>query len=81
MAWNYRVIKDTYKDDKSEHVFYRLAEVYYDKEGNPDSFSLSHDMLQAEDKDELFEILGMLSKAFDKPTLSVHKDRIKEEVI
>lgn len=69
MSWNYRVVAEL----KDEWVFYRVAEVYYNKYGVPEAWSLD-DYNPVNNWDNLEDLVGTVKKlqdALTKPVLRV----------
>ena len=80
MAWKYKVIEDVYKTDQGEHVFYRMAEVHLNDKNEPNSSPIYEDILQADSKEELAQVLLKMIQATAEPTLVLEKDRLREGV-
>ena len=77
MAWKYKVVEDVYKTDQGEHIFYRMAEVHFNH-NNEASSPIHEDILQADSKEELAQILLKMIQATAEPTLVLNKDRLRE---
>lgn len=76
MSWNYRILSEVVGD----HTEYRVAEVYYDDDGNPKYWSLP-DFNPLSGWDELEELLGTIGQvqeALSKPVLRVFGDHLEE---
>lgn len=67
MGWNHRVIKKVEKDDTQ--VWYGIHEVYYDKDGNVDGYTMEPRRLLGENIDELRWTLEKMIEALEKPVL------------
>ena len=74
MSWNHRVMKRSYthKDGTIEYT-YAIHEVYYDKEGNVDSYTEDSVAPQGETLEELEKEIELFKKAILKPVLNYEK--------
>lgn len=71
--WNYRVIK--IQDENGIH--FTLAEVYYDENDCPSGWIVCNNTLIWSKYENLKGTVGLLSKAFELPTLTVDGDKLK----
>jgi len=72
MTWNYRIIQTNYKPDgfDDEYTAYAIHEVYYNEDGEPDSWTLrSMSLDNYESVEELEESMKLMMNAFKKPVL------------
>ncbi len=67
MSWNHRIL--AHKD--GEDWFFQIHEVYYDKEGKPNSYTSNGVSVGAESVEGINWVLGKMKKCLDKPILSV----------
>ena len=67
MSWNYRIL--AHKD--GEDWFFQIHEVYYDKEGKPNSYTANGISVGAESVEGINWVLGKMKECLDKPILSV----------
>lgn len=75
MSWNYRVLRSFHTSgDYSEYAF-TIHEVYYDKEGNPKSWSKNSIDPHGTSMDELKSDMKMMSSALEKPVLEVYAEK------
>ena len=65
MSWNYRVIEHEDEDVK----FYQIHEVYYDKDGNPESMTEDASLPFGDNVEELNHTLIYMISALTKPVL------------
>lgn len=70
MTWNYRVIKTKQIIDKIEHITYAIHEVYYDENGQVESWTENPVYLASESVNELKQDLLYIKKAFALPVLN-----------
>lgn len=68
MGWNYRVL--AHKESDGDHYF-QIHEVYYDGEGNPDSYTKDGARIGGDSIDSLAWSLTKMNECMDKPILSV----------
>lgn len=74
MSWNYRIVTETVNSVN----LYWIAEVYYDKNGNPDSCS-GREFNVLSDWDDIDDLIGTVEKtheALNKPVLRVVNNRL-----
>lgn len=74
MSWNYRVFAHKYNDE----VYFKIHECYYDKEGNPTSYTTNHIKFEAINLEDIKREIQMISIAFKKPILW-YGDKFPEE--
>jgi hypothetical protein len=76
MSWNYRILSE----GDGDHRVYFVAEVYYDKEGNPKNWSERdfNPLKGWDDQDELRGTIEQIYIALSKPTLRVMGDHLTE---
>lgn len=82
MSWNYRVIKEKKLVNKEVgyYDFYRIAEVYYDKENKVKGWSdNSTNLLSQENYEDLKGTSELMIKAFEKPVLIVRGNDLINE--
>ena len=65
MSWNHRLMK--MKDGEDD--FYQIHEVYYDKEGNVESYTKNGVTVGGNDIEEVKWVLLEMLAALDKPVL------------
>ena len=65
MSWNHRLMK--MKDGEDD--FYQIHEVYYDKEGNVESYTKNGVTVGGNDIEEVKWVLLKMLAALDKPVL------------
>lgn len=81
MSWNYRIIReldDSTSSKKEKTYFYKIAEVYYDDEGNIDGWCSSEGALEWCELESLIETIKLLQGVIDKPVLEVNGDTLIE---
>ena len=70
MNWDYRVIKRTFKMPSGYlEIQHAIYEVYYDEDGNVNTWSANPMYIAGETLDELRDDLKRYSAAFDRPIL------------
>ena len=67
MGWNHRVL--AHKD--GDEMYFQIHEVYYDKDGKPDSYTANGVGVGAESLDGIKWVLDKMKECLDKPILSV----------
>ena len=67
MGWNHRVL--AHKD--GDEMYFQIHEVYYDKDGKPDSYTANGVSVGAESLDGIKWVLDKMKECLDKPILSV----------
>jgi len=67
MSWNHRIL--AHKD--GDEMYFQIHEVYYDKEGKPNSYTLNGVSVGAESLDGINWVLDKMKECLDKPILSV----------
>lgn len=65
MSWNYRVL--ALEHDKE--IYFQIREVYYDKEGIPNSYSTSPSYIESENISGMEWTLNAYKEALSKPIL------------
>ena len=75
MTWNHRILANV-QDNGS--VYFQIHEVYYDKFGKPDSYTLNPITLGAEDIDGIKWTLKRIKKCLKKPIL-YHGEKFPKE--
>ena len=65
MSWNHRLMK--MKDGEDD--FYQIHEVFYDKEGNVESYTKNGVTVGGNDIEEVKWVLREMLAALDKPVL------------
>lgn len=70
--WNYRIVQAIDKEIDEDEPVLILAEVYYDRIGNP--YGWCNAIITGETVSELKRVHEMIEEAFDKPTLLSDKD-------
>lgn len=71
--WNYRIIKDT---DNNNESYYRVVEVYYNKNLKPTAWADCTDsILTCDNKEDLIETIKYLQHIIGKPIL----ERLKND--
>ena len=76
MSWNYRILAEVVGD----LTMYYIAEVYYDKEGNPKNWS-GRDFNPISDWDDLDDLRGtveQVAKALHEPVLRIIGNKLVE---
>lgn len=66
MSWNHRIL--AHKD--GDEMYFEIHEVYYDKEGKPDSYTANGVSVGAESLDGIKWVLDKMKECLDKPILS-----------
>jgi len=85
MTWNYRVIKKEHEplNEFDDGVTYSIHEVYYDKHGDIEAWTLKAIGLgDFDDMDDLKGSMELMQKAFDKPVLlltTINEDGAEKE--
>lgn len=73
MSWNYRVMAiETILPNKEKHILLQIADVYYDKLGNPKTYGdvKTHtEGVYGDDIKEIKSTLKLMSQAIKKPIL------------
>lgn len=73
-GWNYRVIKKQIENE----IYYTIAEVYYDEENCPVGWvECKQNSLQWEEYENLKGTIGLMTEAFDMPTLIIEGEKLK----
>jgi hypothetical protein len=67
MGWNHRVL--AHKD--GDEMYFQIHEVYYDKDGKPDSYTANGVSVGHESLDGIKWVLDKMKECLDKPILSV----------
>lgn len=75
MTWNYRVIRSV---DAEGEPLYSVHEVYYDKDGKPDSWTCDPVFLSAESVQQLIKDVVWILKSLTEPVLEVVDDKLIE---
>lgn len=74
MSWNYRIMAHEHKGE----VTLIIHEVYYDKKGKPNSYSEPPATFRGDSQQELFEVVGLMTRCFNRPILW-YGDKFPEE--
>lgn len=74
MGWNHRVLQHEYENE----VYYKIHEVYYDKEGNPNGYTANGVGVQADSLEGIKWTLDKMQECLSKPVLSA--ENFPEEV-
>lgn len=77
MSWNYRILAEVVGD----YTEYYVAEVYYDKDGNPKAWSDREEFNALrgwEDLEDLRGTIQQIQAALDKPVLRVMGEKLVE---
>ena len=72
MGWNYRIVED-------ENGWLSLREVYYNKKGKPDRWTVDRVALYAENMQEFVYMNYLMQKAFNKPILKIAGNKLVEK--
>ena len=67
MSWNHRILAHKDGDD----YYYQIHEVYYDDNGNPESYTTNGVSVGAESINGIEWTLDKMKECLDKPILSV----------
>lgn len=69
MSWNYKIIAH---DDNisTDEVYFKIHEVYYNKEGKPDGYTADPITIGGEDLKSLHWTINKIKECLDKPILS-----------
>lgn len=82
MTWNYRLIKTSQKLAGKTYHYYAIHEVFYDKKGEPTSWTVDAVDIGSEDPHEIKDILTtMLIDVHRQPILEVKKVDGKEKLV
>lgn len=65
MSWNYRVMACDYNDE----VYFQIHEVYYDENGNPDSYIENPVTVGGDNLSDIHWTLNRMKEATKKPIL------------
>ena len=74
MGWNHRVLEHKHRDN----VYYKIHEVYYDEEGNPNGYTANAVKMDSDSIEGLKWTLDMMQECLSKPVLSA--ENFPEEV-
>lgn len=78
MTWNYRIIKSNWKLKKLKGEQFAIHEVYYDKNGNPTSWSEKPQYLCAETVEAIMDDLILIRNAFKQPILELKRKKLQK---
>ena len=67
MSWNHRIL--AHKD--GDETYYQIHEVYYDKNGNPESYTANGVSVGAESLEGINWVLDKMKECVNKPILSI----------
>ena len=71
MTWNYRLCKETYKDNDYEEVGYQIKEAYYNKAGGIWAVTENGASIYGESVEEAKEVLKKMQLVFEKEVLDL----------
>lgn len=74
MGWNHRVLKHKYENN----VYYKIHEVYYDKNGIPDGYTKDGTSVESDSVEGIKWTLDKMQECLSKPVLSA--ENFPEEV-
>ena len=67
MTWNYRILASEYRGE----FYFKIHEVYYDDQGNPESHSVEGTKIEGDTITEIKNILHNMAESLKKPILLV----------
>lgn len=65
MSWNHRILAH----DTDGEIYLQIHEVYYDKEGVPDGYTMNAIAVSGEDLDSIKWTLDKMKECLEKPIL------------
>lgn len=71
MSWNYRIVRDVQIVGGTEHESFTIREVYYDDQGNPNSWSLEPSHPYGETWQEVCDDHAIMGRACGQPVIDV----------
>ena len=78
MTWNYRIIKSKWRLKDLKGVCHAVHQVYYDKDGNPMSWSAEPAYLAGDEPTDIMDDIVRIRQAFKRPILEIKDEKLVE---